>query len=260
MEAGAAELELRGGLRRLSLCQLLHEGCDARRTASAVISRTKALEGSDSAFGFFLGWPSEDRKRKGAPQRGSHLAGDICFNQDFKPLGVSLWRCVAPGTPGGWEPVFELSGKPYTVATLPKPGPHLQGARAFVIDAQGPASLRRSSAAAPLFAPPFARARRGSRARVFPLEPGRSSGKQSRQPESSERILIGKSLSTFAEFALKRVPKRAKRFLEKNRPINNIWSASGLLQTRSKAFSPLLDRHVHRRCRRVFSPSAMSSD
>jgi hypothetical protein len=93
-------------------------------------------------LGFFLGsrqqkFASDDA----APRRGFHLAGDICFNQNFKPGGVSHWRCVASGTPGDWEPVLEVLGKAYTVATLPKAAPWLQGARAHVTDAKAPSFL-----------------------------------------------------------------------------------------------------------------------
>lgn len=112
--------------------------------------------------GFFLGhYPTKIHELNAPPRSGAHVAGDICFNRNFKPGGVSHWRCVASGTTGSWEPVFELSGKPSTVATLPKAGPHLQGARAHVTDAQAPSFLARSSAAVPLSAPPFAMAPSG---------------------------------------------------------------------------------------------------
>ncbi len=102
----------------------------------------EGLGGIGFNLGFFLGGRHQKiTSDVAAPRRGPHLAGDICFNQDFKPFGVSHWRCVASGTPGSWEPVFEVSGKPYTVATLPKAGPNLQGARAHVTDARNPSFL-----------------------------------------------------------------------------------------------------------------------
>lgn len=100
------------------------------------------LGGIGFDLGFFLG-PGQQKftGSDALPRRGSHAAGDICFNYSFKPGGVSHWRCVASGTPGDWEPVFELSGKAYTVATLPKAAPGLQGARAHVTDAKAPSFL-----------------------------------------------------------------------------------------------------------------------
>jgi hypothetical protein len=102
----------------------------------------EGLGGIGFSLGFFLGGRHQKiTSDVAAPHHGSHAAGDICFNPDFKPLGVSHWRCVASGTPGTWEPVFEVSGKPYAVAALPKPGPQLQGARAVVTDAREPSFL-----------------------------------------------------------------------------------------------------------------------
>lgn len=100
------------------------------------------LGGIGFDVGFFLGpGPQKFTSSDALPRRGSHAVGDICFNYKFKPGGVSHWRCVASGAPGEWEPVFELLGKAYTVATLPKAGPSLQGARAHVTDAKAPSFL-----------------------------------------------------------------------------------------------------------------------